>query len=67
MHMEVKYVLSGCFAALLNDADAVSVGDLFNCSGNLFNEFVNFAYLVFGNVEDVNVMLFWNNKRVSLV
>jgi hypothetical protein len=52
---------------LLNNADAISFSGFFNCHGNLLGNLVDLAELVFWNVEDVNVMLFWYNKRVSLV
>jgi hypothetical protein len=67
MHMQVEYVLSCSFAVLLNNADAIRVGGFFNGYGNSFGNLVDLAELVFWYVEDVNVMLFWYNKRVSNV
>ena len=65
MYVYMKDVLSCSFAVLLDDADSICVCRFFYCEGNLFRYLMDLAQKFLRNVEDVDAVSFWNDKRVS--
>jgi hypothetical protein len=67
MHVQVEDVLPRGSAVLFDDAYAVGFCGGFDCWGNMFGCDVDLAEQGVGNVEDVDVMLFWYDEGVPHV
>jgi len=65
MNMQVEDVLSRCFAVLLNDADSVGVSRFLYRSRYCFSGDMHCGKLFLWNVENIYIVSFWDDKRVT--